>query len=329
MTRSRFNRFAGQAGIALLNTHAYYDANFNFIANVVLVTPTRQQADQFLTDGPGSTNLFVDYDMFHAEYIVGAEYAWFSANWRATFNTWRTLVVISACESAQTFTQFGGRSQIGFDACIGSVTVGNFLNKLFRRMNGIKPNGSQQGTRRSLAEAFALGGFNAGKEGNLLIGGDLNTNLCPSVAHPAVLGSSPSTNDNVYPLGADAPPPSQNGLITGHVKFDSLMDRSVPADSVLTYNIRSGKAAIENIRWNGNSQIDFDYRIDQYGYGYGGDNSFEVEMTVMASQAQSFGGGDHKLDGGDIQDDRTGTAVYGVAPNGDSGSDDFIWVFRR
>jgi hypothetical protein len=189
---------------------------------------------------------------------------------------------------------------------------------------GAELSGDIPGTKRMAGNAITSG-FSA-----IMVGNPLTT-LCPSVVHPAVIdqSSDPNVADPVFPLGKNAPL-GGSAEVTGHVTFDTIMNRSVPADTILTYNIESGNVEIirGSIQWVSNHKIQFKYKSSNYSCPIG-TVSFQVEMRVNARLARAansnypLGTGNKYLDGGDVGENRAG--LHGIANNGD----DFVWKFSR
>ncbi|MBA3678524.1 MAG: hypothetical protein H0W74_14225 [Sphingosinicella sp.] len=259
---------------------------------------------------------------------VLARKRWFAANWKGIHNTQRTLMIAHVCGSAPILESMGGR--VGFGLQLNSTPLSGALGSfeaIFDSMNGTGAylSGDTPGTKRLAGDAAT----------NTLLAtmaGNPRTTLCPSVVHPAVINADgdPSASDPVYPLGTNAP--SGEGVdITGHVTFDTIMNTSVPADTILTYNVLSGSITIKrnSIRWVGNRKIQFKYKNSTYGYSSGGSGQFHVEMRVNAQNARAansnypLGTGNKSLDGGDVGESRSG--IHGVASN----RDDFVWEFSR
>lgn len=253
---------------------------------------------------------------------------WFRDNWKGTHNAQRSIIVAFVCGSNPMIKAMGGRVGFGYDGVtLIAVAKANF-GSIFDHMNGTNGEfaGGTPGNYRTAGKAFEAAAFTPP---STMTGNPLTT-LCPSAVHPMVVNASgdPSSADPVYPLGQNAP---TGDSIVGHVTFDTRMDRALPANEVLTFNVISGNIEIDTqkIKWVSDHEIQFEYKASDYGYSSNGNGAFEVEMRVIATKARAansnypVGSGNKFLDGGDVGSSRSG--IHGVANNGD----DYVWRFSK
>jgi len=112
------------------------------------------------------------------------------------------------------------------------------MEKLFGRMNGDLPEGSQ-GTKRKAGDAVAEGGFSA----NFNNIGEDDTTLCP-----APEDWSPTGSGN----GASG---------TGYIEFDTHCDNGESATAALTDEGYSGDITISKVAWDSDYKLTFSYSI--------------------------------------------------------------------
>ncbi len=295
--RDAWDAFATDTGIGFVNSHG---CKRLVVGVAVGTTKSQKSLANAWRFRAGSDHRAIKVDWWEDKgiYTCDVKNHWFRRNWRDTFNTNRSIVVVQSCDSAAGFKSVvkscGGRIGFGYpDGVANSDGVHN--NKfLFGRMNGTLLDAK----KRRAGDAYAAGDFYRGFR---RIGND-DTTLCPSVMNDE------EGKVRVRPVGSGA---GRAG--TGWVIFDTFCDTSVPAEEALTYKIKKGKkVTISNIRWGANELvIFFDYKTDCITH-------YIVEMTAHGDKVRAEGGGELYLDGGTPEEE-------GVAPNGDP----FIWTFEE
>ncbi len=150
------------------------------------------------------------------------------------------------------------------------------------------------------------------------------TTLCPAVAVTPTMridfSSEPkSATAKVFPA-----PATQNAarVANGFVEFDTECDTNVPASEVLVAD-QGCSVVLNNVRWVGNSRIEFGYTATCEGA--------TIKLVVKAMKLRGKGSVLH-LDGNNdpstpLYDDNgnlSAPASGGVAPS----KDDFSWIFK-
>lgn len=279
------------------------------VMNVFCVSD-RSVAEQWMNEGYGPENLFIDRDTdptgrYGTYYKVSAYSDYFKTHMKRTLDSNKAIVIVSACSSAKgilphipsILDAIGGRVAFGWIDAFDVRLVGKpNLETLFDHMNGSKPEQSP-GTKRKAGDAFAA--TTAGGNAELFrMVGNGNTTLCPSVEN--------DTKSNVSPIGPGA------GLSgKGFIIFDTELNTEIAANKALVFNATKG-VTIDNIAWVGKNRIDFEYSYDDCTPEY------SVTVTAVAKCIMGNKFGMQQLDGGGIASD-------GVAPN----EHDFVWTFSK